>query len=441
LEARRKLHSSYDNEARKNEVEFMDTLLLHQMAPTNPQLTLSLGLGGPLSSESDSDDDSLLPPRSSRRIMDDITRPATMPLPASVLQDSEQSAAWLLTEPLNKNAVRSTDQEPNVVYQTAEPPSPTRATSTPPRARRQRKARLGLPITLHKQGILATVLACADTGADVNIISHDVARTLGYSEYEVLPEKKEFALANGKLVEAIGRIESPCSFGVETHSLVTMTCAFYVLLKTVTPIIMGQSFLEQTKTMTEHRDRLVRVPTPAFQALSVCSVDNPRRLLSCEVDRRETLATPDSGSEIDLVSPSFAAERGLTVHPGEETIQLADGSKAITSGYVHVDIAVTSINASRPGHHHKSNITVDLFLLNNLNHDLIVSEDSLEELKVFTDHQSALIPAPQSSGPLGINRIRHLGAIDRIISWIKKKIKGPGSDDDSTYISRCQKLQ
>ncbi|CAN9367515.1 unnamed protein product [Alternaria alternata] len=193
------------------------------MAPTNPQLTLSLGLGGPLSPDSDSDDDSLLPPRSSGRIMDDTTRPATMLLSTSVLQDSEQSAAWLLTEPLNKNAVRSTDQEPNVVYQTAEPPLPTRATSTPPRVRRQRKARLGLPITLHKQGILATVLACADTGADVNIISHDVARTLGYSEYEVLPEKKEFALANGKLIEAIGRIESPCSFGVETNSLIGKT--------------------------------------------------------------------------------------------------------------------------------------------------------------------------------------------------------------------------
>lgn len=421
----------------------MDTLLLHQMAPTNPQLTLSLGLGGPLLPDSDSDDDSLLPPRSSRRIMDDITRPATMLLSTSVLQDLDQSAAELLGEPSNKTAVRSIDQEPNVVYQTAEPPLPlpSRTSSTPPRARRQRKARLGLPITLHKQGVLATVLACADTGADVNIISHDVARTLGYSEYEVLPEKKEFALANGKLIEAIGRIESPCSFGVETNSLVTMTCAFYVLLKTVTPIIMGQSFLEQTKTMTEHRDRLVRVPTPAFQALSVCSVDNPRRLLSCEVDRRETLATPDSGSEIDLISPSFAAERGLTVHPGEETIQLADGSKAVTSGYVHVDIAVTSINAWRPGQHRKSNITVDLFLLENLNHDLIVSEDSLEDLKVFTHHQLALVPAPSNSGPLGINRIRHLGAVDRIISWIKRKIKGSGSDDDSTYISRCQKLQ
>ncbi|RYO14027.1 hypothetical protein AA0111_g12094 [Alternaria arborescens] len=378
-ETRRKLHKMYRSEAPPTEWEFMDSLLFHQMAPENPQLTLSLGLDGPLPSDSDSD--------------------------AETLSDD---AAWRLTS----------DSLPDYSI-------------VPKRARKPRKARLSLPITIHKQGILATVLACADTGSDVNIISHEVAKTLGYSEYEALPEKKQFSLANGKLIEAIGRIESPCSFGVETSSLVTMTCAFYVLLKSATPIIMGQSFLEETKTMTEYRERLVRVPTPAFQALSVYSVGRPRRLLKCEVDRRETLATPDSGSEIDLISPSFVAERGLTVYPGEEAIQLADGSIATTSGYVHVDIAVTSINSWRPLNHPKRNVTVDLFLLDSLNHDLIVSEDSLEELKVFTHHQSALILAPHDSGPLGINRIRHLGAIDRIISWIKKKIKSSGSENDT----------
>jgi hypothetical protein len=33
----------------------MDTVLLHQMAPTDPQLTLSLGLAGRLESSSDVD--------------------------------------------------------------------------------------------------------------------------------------------------------------------------------------------------------------------------------------------------------------------------------------------------------------------------------------------------------------------------------------------------
>jgi len=77
----------------------------------------------------------------------------------------------------------------------------------------------------------------------------------------------------------------------------------------------------------------------------------------------------------------------------------------------------------------KSIITVDVFLLHSLHHDPIVSEDLPEGLKVFTDHQSALVPAPHSADPLGINRIRRLGTIDRMVSWIKKKIGGDKSRD------------
>jgi len=440
-EARQKLYKSYKNEAPQHEWEFMDSLLLHQMAPTNPQLTLKIGLSGRIESGSSSDG-SLFDERDNLYL--DSFAGAEAKSQASqtpLLSDREPMSPLPPLPPLSPP---SPAREPMIPPLSPLSPAHEPTSPLPPphpsittRRHRPRKPRLGLPITLHKQGVLATVLACADTGADVNIISDEVAKTLGYSEYDALPEKKEFALANGKLVEAIGMIESVCSFGIETESILTMTCAFYVLLKAATPIIMGLSFLEQTKTMTEHRDRLVRVPTPALQALSVCSIDKPRWLLSCELNHRETLATPDSGSEIDLISPSFAAERGLTVYPGEEAIQMADGSIAITAGFVRVDMAVASINTSSPNSHEKSFITVDLLLLDSLSHDLIVSEDSLEELQVFTEHSSALIPAPQESGPLGINRIRHLGAIDRIVSWVKKMIRGSSfrDGDDGMYIS------
>ncbi|RYO67374.1 hypothetical protein AA0113_g4463 [Alternaria arborescens] len=315
----------------------------------------------------------------------------------------------------------------------------TRIPETTIEPRRPGKTRLGLPITLHSQDVLATVLACADTGADVNIMSDEVAKILGYLKYDELAEKKQFTLANGQLVEAIGQIESVCSFGTETDSLATMTCVFYILLKAVTPIIMGLDFLEQTKTMTEHRDRLVRVPRPAYQALSVCSLNKPRRLLTCELDSKHTLATPDSGSEIDLMSPSFASERGLKVYPGKEIIELADGSMSVTTGFVRTNLAIIPTDVPYLSTTPRSYVTVDFFLLESLSHDLIIGEDSLEQLQVFTNHQSALVCLPDGSGPLGLNRIRHRGAIDLIISWIKKKIKGSDSSSNSTYISRCKK--
>jgi hypothetical protein len=270
-------------------------------------------------------------------------------------------------------------------------------------------------------------------------MSDEVAKILGYLKYDELAEKKQFTLANGQLVEAIGQIESVCSFGTETDSLATMTCVFYILLKAATPIIMGLDFLEQTKTMTEHRDRLVRVPRPAYQALSVCSLNKPRRLLTCELDSKHTLATPDSGSEIDLMSPSFAYERGLKVYPGKEIIELADGSMSVTTGFVRTNLAIIPTDVPYLSTTPRSYVTVDFFLLESLSHDLIIGEDSLEQLQVFTNHQSALVCLPDGSGPLGLNRIRHRGAIDLIISWIKKKIKGSDSSSNSTYISRCKK--
>ncbi|CAN9174618.1 unnamed protein product [Alternaria alternata] len=256
-------------------------------------------------------------------------------------------------------------------------------------------------------------------------MSNDVAKTLGYSEYDVLAEKKKFTLANGNIVESIGQISSVCSFGTEVETSATMTCVFYILLKAAMPIIMGLEFLEQTKTMTEHRERLVRVPRPVYQALSVCSVGKPRRLLMCELDFQATLAIPDTGSEIDLMSTSFASARGLEVYPGEELIELADGSIVTTNGFARADLSVMSVIKGQS--YTTNETTVDFLLLDSLVHDLIVGEEVLEELKVFGNYYHALISTSNESKSLELKGIRHLGAVDRIVSKMKNTFGGPRS--------------
>lgn len=343
---------------------------------------------------------------------------------ARVNQPASSSAAWNHEWPSESPSYHLPSQHNTgdiEVTAVPLPPSISEATVEP---RRPRKMRLGLPITVHNQDVLATVLACADTGADVNIMSDDVAKTLGYSEYDVLSERKQFALANGKIVEAIGQIESVCSFGIETEPSATMTCIFYILLKAAMPIIMGLDFLEQTKTMTEHRDRLVRVKRPAYQALSVCSVGTPRRLLRCDLDFKATLATPDTGSEINLISPSFASARGLKVYPGEEMIELADGSLSITTGFVRAMVRVQRTTR----YPFESYEIVYFFLLDGLIHDLVVGEEALAELRVFNQCQHALIPAPHDSKFLEVNGIRHLGPVDRFFSRMKQAFNGASSN-------------
>ncbi|KAF2828507.1 hypothetical protein CC86DRAFT_288464 [Ophiobolus disseminans] len=312
---------------------------------------------------------------------------------------------------------------------------PEKARTPKPRPKlRLHKTRLGLPITLDTDGLVATVLACADTGADVNIISDELARALGHTNYSVASAKKQFKLANGKIVESVGQITSSCAFGVETEFSVSMSCIFHVLMKVVTPIIMGMQFLEETETMTKHRDRLVRVPRPALQALSVCSFDRPRQLLSCSLESEAIMATPDTGSEINLMPPQLASALGLDIHSGVQLIELADGSTTRTSGYVHVALSLTDPLTEKK--QVSVSATVEIHLLQELAHTLLVGEETLEELSVFTDNQSSLVSAAQMNSSFGLNTIRSLGRLEDIWSRVKGRLggkqTGPNSEGDLT---------
>jgi hypothetical protein len=163
---------------------------------------------------------------------------------------------------------------------------------------------------------------------------------------ETTGEKRQFMLPNGKIVEAVGQIATHCSFGIESSQIpASMSCIFQVFLSLASPIIMGMAFLEQTETLTKHRDRLVRIPRPSLQALQVYSVGRPKKDLLCYMDNILTFAIPDSGSEVDLMAPHVALERGLQVLHGEEQIEFADGSVAITSGLVQAELAVSDVDS------------------------------------------------------------------------------------------------
>lgn len=304
----------------------MDTLLLQHTCTEDPSLAHSLGLRD-LGADSDVPLDD-----------DEVEENSTTHLPRSSLPD----ISVLSAHPGNIEAshfLSSSDSYPREA-RTAKKHVALVPDESNVKTKRMRNLRLGLPLTLDTHGTVATVLACADTGAYVNIISHELAQSLGYTNYETALARKQFKLADGKIIEAIGQITSTCAFGVETEVSMTMSCIFYVLSQIVTPIIMGMQFLHTTETMTKHRNRLVRLPRPARQALSVCSLDRPRQFLSCVLEFHQVMATPDTGSEIDLMSPQLAADMGSTVHAGEQVIQIADGSIDLTSGYVIVTLTL-----------------------------------------------------------------------------------------------------
>lgn len=267
---------------------------------------------------------------------------------------------------------------------------------------------------------MATVLACADTGAEVNVISAELARALGYTACEPCPGESKLMLANGKTIQAIGVLKISCTFGIEMLPSTVLTCIFYVLLEVISPVIMGMGFLDDTKTMTENRDRLVRVPRSPMQTLSVRSVGKARQRLSCEISGTSVWAFPDSGSDVNLISTSFASALGLRTEVGEEVLQLVDGSIVKTSGVAHVSLAVESNEVGHP----RTLAYVDFLVVDTVHHPIIVESDALETLGAFTENGHSFVPNLYTATLSEVNRIRYLGTMDEVISWIKRLIKG-----------------
>lgn len=301
--------------------------------------------------------------------------------------------------------------------------TPSDNRSSPAKVHNRVKTRWGLPLTLNSLGGPSTVMACADTGSEENIISAELTQALGLTIVEAADEKRQFMLANGKIVEAVGQVATHCSFGIESSQIsASMSCIFHVFLRLASPIIMGMAFLEQTETLTKHRDRLVRIPRPSLQALQVYSVGRPKKNLWCSVDKNLTFVTPDSGSEVDLMAPRFAVKRGFQIFHGEEQIEFADGSIAVTSGLVKAELSVYDVSTPTVTSAAARIPVVDFFLLDGLRADVLIGEDTLEELKIFTENQNSLISTSDATGPIELNRIRHIGPFDRILSWVKEKI-------------------
>jgi hypothetical protein len=295
--------------------------------------------------------------------------------------------------------------------------------------RERRAERVGLPLTFSTHRGLIRAHACADTGSDVNIISFDVAQLLGQDVREDDVVGEFFVLANGRIVRPLGKVMIDLYIGHQfdgSGNLVSYP--FYIFPKAIA-IIIGIPFLEDAKIMTENRHILVKIPRLNTQSLSVCSIGQPKRYLLCEVNHELTIATPDSGSEVDLMSPKFAVDRGFTIHNTLESVELADGTVVPCSGFVRTTLSIGSHFDSVGVPRSKTAAIIDFFLMEGLNHDVIIGDYHLEHLKVFTENRHALVLTAQEHAIAEINSIRRHGTIDNAISWVKRKL---GSDKVAT---------
>jgi hypothetical protein len=181
---------------------------------------------------------------------------------------------------------------------------------------------------------------------------------------------------------------------------------------------MGMAFLEETKTMTDHRERLVRVPRLPIQALSIRSIGRPRKRISCNINGSSIWGLPDSGSDVNLLAQSIAKALKLHVMPLKEVLQLADGTPVITSGFVRARVSLLSHGQTE----HLSATYVDFVLLDSFRHSVLVGMDSLDALGTFTRNSHALMAHPDQCGLFELNSIRFRGMVDEILPWFQKML-------------------
>lgn len=96
---------------------------------------------------------------------------------------------------------------------------------------------------------------------------------------KVIPEegpKRQFALANGTVMEAIGHVTTSCAFASGTASGNRLLCIFYVFKKLAVSVIMGLLFLRKTETLSRHRNRLVELEIPLQQSLRINLIGCPK---------------------------------------------------------------------------------------------------------------------------------------------------------------------
>jgi hypothetical protein len=265
----------------------------------------------------------------------------------------------------------------------------------------------GLPITFETHEGPTAVLACPDTGSDLNIISEGLAQFLGLPYCDDAAPPGHLVVADGRRVRPIGRVVADLRLGSEASvSLSILTCTFEVLRRVPSHIIMGMGFLEQTKVMSMQRHLLIKLQRDTHQMPTVASVGRPRQSLLCELNHEATAVTPDSGSQVDLMSPSFAFDRQFELHPTEQHIELADGEIAICRAFVRTTLSIGTHLNDEGYPSGKAVAAIDFFLLEGLTHDVIVGEHHLDELRIFTDNQHALVLGSDMNAAWELNRIR-----------------------------------
>lgn len=248
-----------------------------------------------------------------------------------------------------------------------------------------------------------------DTGSLENAISADEARRLGL---KITGKGRQFLMGNGSLAISLGIVRLKCAFVLGERCRTRQS--FNAIDNLAVPVIIGKNFLDTSKTMTLRQDRLETVFMAAKETFQVLHLRRPRQLVRCYVNGKLVHANPDTGSEVDLMSPSYARENALKIEAleeGEDRVQFADGSTAKLLGKTQVDLDIYDGRYRSPTGYEEHSRT--FYLLDGLSTDVLLGDEALCDMHVFTEHEDSFVDSGDYASSIELY----------LITWFDKRAR------------------
>ena len=262
---------------------------------------------------------------------------------------------------------------------------------------------------------------------------------------------REFEIGNGRKIVSIGRVNVDFSFANE--GMEALKTSFYVFSKITTSvaIILGRQLLDATKTLTKHTYRLreridISQPIPSFNTLGIS-----RRRFLCYLDSLRVQASADTGSDINIISPAYAVERGFHLEQLDESdpeyVEFPGGSLMSLSGKILAKFNTiakpaglassfnprvqtqrgavdTSANNSKASRTTWQDDAQCFYVLWGLPVAVVLGQELLDSIAAFTHHQKAFIEIPEQDGHPEIKTIQTVNRISKLIKNFQKGKEG-----------------
>jgi hypothetical protein len=246
------------------------------------------------------------------------------------------------------------------------------------------------------------VSAIPDTGSDLDIVSVNFVKRHGITIDSA--SQRSIQLPNGKTIST-GAVSLPFVFEGETS---TFSRVFTVMPNCLHDVILSNSFLQTTETLTKFSQRLRCKFVPSLNVPRLRLLGTPKHRIWGSINGRTVAAIPDTGSDVMLMSKRYARKLGLNISKGavhKSCLEFADGTLANTFGMV---FGVEW----RFGKQGSASQYCDFHVMEDLPYKVILSNDFLFKSKAFSKFKDFFF---EQRNDAHLNRVFHELSLIKIV--------------------------